>query len=128
MVLQLKVPILGFESLQSVVMKEVDDLFSTLHATNDSKTSFSVINIYKILPKYDFEIPDSVKMALSLDDKTKIAVYCMVVALEPKESSTINLLAPLVVNIDKKFMAQVTLNPNDYPDYGLQEPISSFMQ
>ncbi|MDH5464264.1 MAG: flagellar assembly protein FliW [Thiovulaceae bacterium] len=128
MVLEVKVPILGFESLQSVVVKEVDTIFSTLHATNDSKISFTVVNPYRLMEDYDFEIPDSVKLSLAIDEQTNIAVYCMVISLEPKEASTVNLLAPLVVNLDKKLLAQVSLNPNKYSHYGLQEPISSFMQ
>ncbi len=127
MVLNIKSPILGFESLQSVVLKEIDELFSSLHATNDSEISFTVLNPYRLLKEYDFEIPDSVKMKLEIDDASRIAVYCMVVTQEPMEASRVNFLAPLIVNLDKNLMAQVTLNPNDYPDLGMQEPISNYM-
>ena len=127
MVLNIKSPILGFESLQSVILKEVDELISTLHTTNDSEISFTILNPYRLLDEYDIEIPDSIKMKLEINDESKIAVYCMVVAQEPIEDSIVNFLAPIIINLDKKTMAQVTLNPANHPDLGMQDPISHYM-
>lgn len=127
MVLQIKAPILGFETLQSVVIKPIDTLFSTLHATNEADVSFTVANPYALLGEYDFEIPDSVKMKLQIDDDTQLEVFCMLVAQNPIEKSMVNFLAPIVINRDKKLLAQVALNPADYPNFSLQEPISNFI-
>ncbi len=126
MVLQIKSPILGFESLQSVVLKEMDELFSSLHTTNDSEISFTILNPYRLLPEYDIEIPDSAKMKLEISDDSNIAVYCMVVTQDPIEESVVNFLAPIIINKDKKLLAQVTLNPKDYEHLGIQEPISKY--
>ena len=126
MVLQIKSPILGFESLQSVVLKEMDELFSTLHTTNDSEISFTVLNPFRLLDEYDIEIPDSVKMKLEIDDDSTIAVYCMVVRQDPVEDSIVNFLAPIIVNTKKNLLAQVTLNPKDYEHLGIQDPISKY--
>jgi len=127
MVLQIKSPILGFESLQSVVLKPMDDLFSTLHTTNDSEVSFTVLNPFSLMDEYDIEIPDSIKMRLEISDESNIAVYCMVVTQDPIENSMVNLLAPIIINKDKNLLAQVTLNPKDYSHLGIQDPISKFV-
>jgi flagellar assembly factor FliW len=127
MVLQIKSPILGFESLQSVVLKEMDDTFSTLHTTNDSDISFTILNPFKLIDDYDIEIPDSIKMKLSIEDGDTIAVYCMVVTQEPIKNSVVNFLAPIIINISKNTLAQVTLNPQDYSHLGIQDPISKFV-
>lgn len=127
MVLQIKSPILGFESLQSVVLKEIDDTFSTLHTTNDSEISFTVLNPFSLIESYDIEIPDSVKMKLGIEDGDTIAVYCMVVTQDPIENSIVNFLAPIIINMSKSFLAQVTLNPQDYSHLGIQDPISKFV-
>ena len=124
MVLQIKSPILGFESLQSVVFKEVDDLFSSL---NDGKISFTVLNPFKLMDEYDIEIPDSVKLKLDIEDGDAIAVYCMVVTQEPIKNSVVNFLAPIIINTDKKLLAQVTLNPQNYTHLGIQDPISKYI-
>ncbi len=126
MVLQIKAPILGFESLQSVVMKEIDELFSSLHTTNDSDISFTVANPYLLIKDYEFDIPDSIKMKLEIEEGSEIGVYCMVVTQEPLENSIVNFLAPLIINKDKKLLAQVVLNAKEYPDYSMQEPLSTY--
>lgn len=126
MVLQIKSPILGFESLQSVVLKEMDELFSTLHTTNDNEISFTVLNPFRLMDTYDIEIPDSIKLKLDISDETPIAVYCMVVTQDPIENSVVNFLAPIIVNTEKKLLAQVTLKPQDYNHLGIQDPISKF--
>ena len=123
MVLQIKSPILGFESLQSVVFKEIDDLFSTLR---DGEISFTVLNPFKLMDEYDIEIPDSVKLKLDIQEGDAIAVYCMVVTQEPIKNSVVNFLAPIIVNTDKKLLAQVTLNPQNYTHLGIQDPISKY--
>ena len=127
MVLQIKSPILGFETLQSVVLKPMDDLFSTLHATNDSEVSFTVLNPFSLMDEYDIEIPDSIKLRLEIEEDSNIAVYCMVVTQDPIENSLVNFLAPIIVNKDKKLLAQVTLNPQEYTHLGIQDPISKFV-
>ena len=127
MVLQIKSPILGFESLQSVVLKPMDDLFSTLHTTNDSEVSFTVLNPFSLMDEYDIEIPDSIKMRLEIEDESNVAVYCMVVTQDPIENSLVNFLAPIIINKDKNLLAQVTLNPQDYTNLGIQDPISKFV-
>lgn len=123
MVLQIKSPILGFESLQSVVFKEIDDLFSSLR---DGEISFTVLNPFKLMDEYDIEIPDSVKLKLDIQEGDAIAVYCMVVTQEPIKNSVVNFLAPIIVNTDKKLLAQVTLNPQNYTHLGIQDPISKY--
>ena len=127
MVLQIKAPILGFESLQSVVLKPIDELLSTLHTTNEAEVSFTVVNPFHLLNAYDFEIPDSVQMKLGIDDDSEIAVYCMLVSQTPIEDSIVNFLAPIVINKSKKLLAQVALDPNMYPQFTMRDPISNYM-
>jgi len=45
----------------------------------------------------------------------------------PIETSTINFIAPLVFNVDNQSLAQVVLDANLYPDFGLMESISQFL-
>lgn len=127
MVLKIKAPILGFESLQSVVMKEIDELFYALHTTNDSEITFTVANPYLLIKDYEFDIPDSIKMKLEIDDQSELGVFCMVVNQEPIENSIVNFLAPIIINKDKKLLAQVVLSASDYPDYSMQEPIATYL-
>ncbi len=127
MVLQIKAPILGFESLQSVVMKEIDELFFSLHTTNDSEITFTVVNPYMLIKDYEFDIPDSIKMKLEIEDGSEIGVFCMLVTQKPIEESLVNFLAPLIINKDKKLLAQVVLNAKEYPHYSMQEPLSTYI-
>ena len=45
---------------------------------------------------------------------------------KPLENSTVNFLAPIVVNIDNNTVAQVVLNQKRHPDLGFNETIKSF--
>lgn len=51
----------------------------------------------------------------------------MIVAT-PIENSTVNFIAPLVFNTDNQTMAQVLLDQERYPNYGLMEPIGNFLE
>lgn len=63
-------------------------------------------------PTYEFQLPESDKEELEIADL--VNVRCMVTIKEELESSTVNLLAPIVLNPVKRSGKQVVLHNSNY--------------
>ena len=122
---EVKGPILGFENMMNIEINEIDDMFSTMQDTNNEDISFTIVNPY-MLREYSFDVPRDVKILLDIKEDSSMSVYNITLIQKPLENSTINFLAPIVVNNDNKRIAQVVLNKNRHPDFGMAESIASF--
>jgi flagellar assembly factor FliW len=120
-----KAPILGFEQIKNVELEQIDDFFYRLKSCEDANV-FTVVNPF-LLRDYDFTIPEYFKNLLEFDENSKPLVYNIMVVSTPIETSVINFIAPLIFNLDKKYVAQVLLDGNKYSEYGLAEKISKFL-
>lgn len=120
-----KSPILGFEDVNSVELKEIDELFSILKSVNGKEISFTVINPY-VLREYSFDVPTPVRVLLDINENSNLVVYNVVVIQDPLDESCINFLAPLIFNQDNGTMAQAVLDAAAHPGYGMAEPIKKF--
>ena len=117
--------ILGFENTLNVEINTIDELFATLQDTNNENISFTLVNPYA-LREYSFDLPSDVKSLLDIKADSNVSVYNILIIQKPLENSTINFLAPIIVNNDNKKVAQAVLNPRRHPDFGMCESIQSF--
>ena len=124
---RVKSTILGFEDMSSVEIHEIDELFSTMQDADNDKISFTMVNPYQ-LREYSFDLPSDVKVLLDINEESKISIFNMVVIQNPLENSTINFLAPIVMNSDNFTIAQAVLNPKNHSDFGMAESIKSFKE
>lgn len=122
---EVKGNILGFDKTTNVELYEIDELFSTIQDTHNKDISFTIVNPYS-LREYSFDLPSSIKIILDINEKSNVSVYNIVVIQKPLENSTINFLAPIVINNDNNKMAQVVLDAKKHPDFGMAESIKSF--
>ena len=119
--------ILGFKDMQEIVIEPIDDFFSKMSDANNKNISFILVNPH-LLREYSFNLPQDIKTLLNIDNNTNITVYNILLIQKPLEKSTINFLAPIVINNDNKTVAQVVLEPKQNPDFGMAERIESFKQ
>lgn len=124
---EVKVDILGFEDTKYIEIHEVDELFSTMQDTQNKDISFTIVNPY-LLREYSFDLPSDVKVLLEINGDSNVSVYNIVIIQKPLEDSTVNFIAPIVVNHDNKRLAQAVLNTKKHPDFGMCESISSFKE
>ncbi|MBA1433282.1 MAG: flagellar assembly protein FliW [Epsilonproteobacteria bacterium] len=124
---KVKGEILGFQDTKEVAINEIDPLFSTMLDVDNENISFTLVNPF-LLQDYTIDIPLDAKELLEIDDNSNIAVYNILIIQKPLEKSTINFLAPLVINMDKKLLAQIILEPKKHPDCGMAETIESFKE
>ena len=125
MVFNVKAPIPGFEVIKEVEVEKIDDFFVKLVSKSDT-TTFTLINPFMIR-NYDFKVPEYFRSLLDIKDDTNVLILNIMIIATPIESSTINFIAPLIFNTDNGTVAQVLLDAALYPDFGLMENISNFL-
>ncbi len=125
MIFSVKAPIPGFESIKEVELEKFDDFFVKFISKSDP-TVFTLINPFMIR-SYEIEIPEYFRALLDINEKTNILILNIMIIATPIETSTINFIAPLVFNVDNGSVAQVILDVSLYPDFGLMESISKYL-
>ncbi len=115
----------GFNDTKNLKLNEIDDFFSTIQDVDNKDISFTLANPY-VLREYSFDVTNDVKEALDMREDSKISVHNIVVLQKPIENSTINFLAPVLINTDNNKIIQITLDPRRHPDFGMAESIKSF--
>ncbi len=125
MTYSVKSEILGFGNIDKMDFSEIDELFSTLRATDNDDISFTLVNPYK-LREYSFDLPLAIKALLEIDEYSKVVVYNILLIQSPLDDSTVNFLSPIVFNQDNATMAQVVLEATKYPEFSLVETLKSF--
>ena len=124
---ELKLPLLGFESIKEMKLTKIDDIFMQLeNISDDAKPSFTLINPFALKP-YEIDIPDSIQALLDIKEDSNILIFNIVVIQKPLENSTINFVAPIIFNTDNNTMAQTILDGKTAQEHGMAERISDFM-
>ena len=127
MTFQIKSSILGFDDTLTLEYIPVDELFSTVKDASNPDISFPLVNPY-VLREYSFEIPAATQALLELNPDSQVEVYVIAVLQNPLDESRVNFLAPLLFNRSNGTVAQVVLNPVEYPTFGMAEPLKSFLK
>lgn len=125
MAYEVKGEILGFKDTKQIEINEIDALFSTMIDTQNEGISFTLVNPY-LLREYPITIPIETQKLLNINDNSEISIYNILLIQKPLEKSTINFLAPIIINHDNNTLAQIILEPKQNPDYGMAESIESF--
>ncbi|WP_051276658.1 flagellar assembly protein FliW [Desulfovirgula thermocuniculi] len=97
-----------------------DSPFFFLQSLQDENTGFILINPFFFFPTYEFELPGEETAALGISSPEQVAVFCIVNASRGLKNATVNLLAPVVVNVAAGTARQVVLVDRRY---GLRHPL-----
>ncbi|MBK1971637.1 flagellar assembly protein FliW [Campylobacter sp. TTU-622] len=128
MTLAVKCPILGFEETKNMEFSTIDEVFVRLKSLDGKEFSFVLINPYLIRPDYEFDIPTYYQELLALNPQSNMKVYNIVAISDTIEDSTVNFLAPVVMNLDNNSMVQVILDSTNYPSFFQAEKISDYIK
>ncbi len=121
---ELKLPLLGFESVSHMELTKIDDIFMRLGSVGEGP-EFTLINPF-VLREYAFDIPSSLQALLEITPQTNLLIYNIMIIQNPIENSTVNFVAPLIFNTDKQTMAQIIMDNRN--DFGLAEPIKNYLK
>lgn len=98
---------------------EQEGPYGFLQSITDDNIGFLVVTPFQFFPEYTFEIEEKDKKFLVLEKHDDVAVLTIVTIHEPFEKSTVNLLAPLIINVKNGKSRQIVLPPKS--SYGTKE-------
>ena len=116
-IFQFIMPIIGFNELKSYVILDSnsDGLFKWLQSIEDPALAFPIVSVFSMDMDYTIDLPDNVVDILKITNTESLLV--MNVASIPQDNprgTTINLLAPIIFNLDEQIAGQVILSGSGY--------------
>ncbi|NGM82309.1 flagellar assembly protein FliW [Paenibacillus sp. 7124] len=103
----------GFdEDTEFALIAMVDTPFWVLQSVKEQRHSFLLGDPFAFYPSYEFELPDDEAEELQIE--TEVMVACIITLKEQIEQSTVNLLAPIVLNPAKRTGKQIVLHKAPY--------------
>ena len=110
-------PIIGFNELKKFVILDLnkDKFFKWLQSVEDPSLAFPIVSVFSMDVDYSIDIPDDVVEKLKITNVESLLV--MNIASIPQDNpqgTTINLLAPIIFNIDEQLAGQVILSGSGY--------------
>jgi flagellar assembly factor FliW len=106
----------GFPASQRFLALSVADQGGVfwLQSLDEPKVALPVVDPYAFFPDYDPRLPAFARISLELERAEDFAL--LAVAIIPEEGdATLNLLAPIVINLRTQIGRQVTVEGGDYP-------------
>jgi flagellar assembly factor FliW len=94
--------------------------FVWLQSLDEVKTALPTIDPCLVFEDYDPKLPAYAFVALEVKDAADFTTLCVVVVTENAEEMTVNLMAPIIVNLRTRRARQVLL---DNSSYSVREPI-----
>ncbi|SHK30448.1 flagellar assembly protein FliW [Desulforamulus aeronauticus] len=117
----------GFENLQhfSITRAFAETELYYLQSTEEPDVCFLCINPFQYTKQYEFTMPEPIQQALSIKRLEDVAVFNIVTINGDLEQATVNLQAPVIINISLSQGMQVVLND---PALHIREPLKSLLQ
>ncbi|MFJ8457754.1 flagellar assembly protein FliW [Lysinibacillus xylanilyticus] len=117
--------LLGLEDHKKFVLLPISEEHPLvlLQSVEDVEIGFVVAYPFAFKKDYSFDLSEEDLEQLQIENEEDVITYAIVTMKETLQDSTINLLAPLVINIDKKCGKQIVLQDNK--SYPLRYPMQS---
>lgn len=110
-------PLIGFDNRTKFVIIEPsqDALFKWLQSVEDPALAFPIISVSALNFDYTIDLPDNVVDALKITNVESLLVMNITsIPQDDPKGTTINLLAPVVFNLDSQTAGQVVLSGSGY--------------
>ncbi|MCU6708441.1 flagellar assembly protein FliW [Paenibacillus sp. J5C_2022] len=106
----------GFEHIQQYTFEKLEnDLpMMLMRAVGDEEVSLLVASPFLFYPEYEWELSASVKEELAIEGEADVEVWSVISVTQELANSTINLLAPLVINTRTGAGKQLILHDHAY--------------
>jgi len=117
--------LLGLEDEKKFVLLPLDaDLpLAMLQSINNAEIGFVVAFPFAFKKDYTFDISEEDREQLQIEKQEDVLTYAIVTMKESLQDSTINLLAPVIINIGAKCGKQIVLQDNK--SYPLRYPLQT---
>jgi flagellar assembly factor FliW len=109
--------ILGFQQLNSFVLVPIDESdnsspFAYMQSMEEEQVGFLIAHPFTFVPEYELQLPEDEKELLEVSEPQDVAVFGLVTIASSFEQSTVNLLAPLIINVRSLRGRQIVLPPD----------------
>lgn len=106
----------GFEDLKSFFLFPVEDneMFSVLHSVDNAEIGFVVVSPFNVLTDYEIKLDDETIKKMKIEKPEDVLVVNTVTLSSKVENITVNLRAPIIINIKDKTGAQLILSNESY--------------
>lgn len=106
----------GFEDLTQFVMLELEEglPYKWLQSVENADISLLVADPFVFYPEYDWQLAEQEQQELSIVDERQVEVWTVVTLAEDFHRSTVNLLAPIVLNKVDRLANQLILHDTGY--------------
>ena len=110
-------PIIGFDTLKKFVILEPgkETLFKWVQSVDDPTLAFPIISVSTLNIDYSIDLPDNVVDMLEVTSVESLLVMNITsIPQDDPKGTTINLLAPLIFNVDTQKAGQIVLSGSGY--------------
>ena len=110
-------PIIGFDTLKKFIILEPgkETLFKWLQSVDDPTLAFPIISVSTLNIDYSIDLPDNVVDMLEVTSVESLLVMNITsIPQDNPKGTTINLLAPLIFNVDTQKAGQIVLSGSGY--------------
>lgn len=106
----------GFENLKRFIIFPVEDneMFNVLHSVDDVEVGFVVVSPFNVLKDYEIKLDDEIIKKMKIEKPEDVLVVNTVTLNSKVENITVNLRAPIIINIKDKTGAQLILSDESY--------------
>jgi flagellar assembly factor FliW len=105
----------GFEQYKTYIMLTPDPEIplSFLQSIEDGDIAFIVSDPFAYFSDYDFELPINIQKELNIESPEDVMVVS-IVSISSEDEFSLNLLAPVILNVREKIGRQVILHQTPY--------------
>lgn len=108
--------ILGFEHVKRYVLvsRNASETIRFLQAVDEPSLAFAVMDPYLFRPDYAPQLWDEDRRALEWDGQSTLTILTILTVPEDVENVTANLMAPVIINVEKRLGRQVVQGYSEY--------------
>ncbi len=108
----------GFEDMKRFLFMTDEDEkspFCWLQSIDDINIVFTLFNIFRVLPSYNPNVDIELLNKLGDIKEENLEIYCIANIPNDIKEMTVNLKAPVVINLDNNSAKQIICNNEEYP-------------
>ena len=111
----------GFNDVKRFILKEIEgSSFKLLQSIDDVTVGFVVISPFQVEEDYEINLSEEVIKTLGIKEATDVLLYSLVTLNSKVEKITVNLKAPVVINVNNKKAEQFII---DKAKYKIKHPL-----
>lgn len=125
--IQFSIGLPGFEAETAFMLLDLanHNVLQLLQSIHTPSLAFIVVSPYQIYSDYIVDLDDNILYRLNIKQEVDVNLFSIVTLASPFAKSTLNLKAPVVINVNDQTGKQYILNSDKYSS---RAPINPFEQ